>query len=177
MIPATILSLELRIPPAVLTTYVDPQPKLSTLRPKTLTHSAPAPVSRATLSAPDLGPQQQSAKSLGKQPCDDVPHPATSTPTTTLLDPSTVDIQRPLSHIDNHRGSAASLPPLHIEQVVQEYAQCFLLEAQAVQERAQRCLLEERAQSVHRRLFDQPSAGGHDCFYVIAAQFQYARVA
>jgi len=95
----------------------------------------------------------------------------------TLPDPSTVNIHKPLSHIENHRGGAVSLPPLHIEQAVQEYARRSLLEARAAEERAQRCLLEERAQSVHRRLFDQPSAGGHDCFYVIAAQFQYARVA
>ena len=66
MISAPVLVLELSIAPAVLNTYVDPRPSLSTLRLDALTHNAPATVRCVTLPAPDLGPQQQSAKSIGK---------------------------------------------------------------------------------------------------------------
>ena len=93
MISAPVLVLDLSIAPAILTTYVDPRPSLDTLQPEALTHSTPATVSRASLRAPDLRPQQQSDKSIGKQRCDDVPAPVNSTPPRTTLDRNTQRLQ------------------------------------------------------------------------------------
>ena len=90
----------------------------------------------------------------------------------TILDRSRVDIQQPIDSSDDHHGVAACWPPLHIEQTVQVHEHQSLLEVRAAQERAQLYLLETREPSELRRLFDQPSAGGHDYFYIIAAHIQ-----
>ena len=171
-ISAPVIPLDLRTPAPVLTASVNPQHSLGIFRPAVLTHSNPAAVSRVTLTAQDLGPQCMSDKALGQHRCDHVTPPVPSTPTRTILDRSRVDIQQPLDSSDNHPGGAACQPPLHTQQTVQVHEQRSLSEVRAAQERAQLHLLETRAQSELRRLFDRPFAGGHDCFYVIAAHFQ-----
>ena len=118
-ISAPVIPLDFRTPVPVLTASVHPHHSLGIFRPAVLTHGNPAAVSRVTLSVPDLGPQCMSAKALGKQRCDHVTPPVTSTPTRTILDRSRVDIQRPLDSSDDHHGDAACRPPLHIQQTVQ----------------------------------------------------------
>jgi len=94
----------------------------------------------------------QSVTSLGKQSRDNVPDAATSIATRMLPDPSMVDIQRPCGHDDDHRESDTICP------------------AQTVEEHAQRYLLEARARSKDKRLFEPPSSEHISNAFVVSTQ-------
>jgi len=142
-------------------TYVTQRPIVGTLLPQALMHSPP-PAGNCTMSHDQaLRHEPQTVISLGKHGSDNVPDVATSIATRFLPDPSSVDIKRTCSHEDNHQQRDTSRPALQLSKTLEECAQRYLLEA--------------RAWSMDRRLFDPPSAGDRDCFYAFGARFQCAR--
>jgi len=68
--------------------------------------------------------------------------------------------QRVCNHCDDNRESFTIHPVLQLSQIVEECAPGYLLDA--------------RPRSMDRRLFESPSTGDHDHFYVLEVCFQYA---